>query len=154
MYPISESRVVAAPNVTPMIDVMMVLPIIFMVVTPTLLSGVVAEPPVGENPQSRPEGEGDHTLAIDVRGALFLDKQPVTLEALGPALTALYPASADSRVLYIRAHHELRYRSVNEAIEAARAREVSSPAFYLSNSHSTPGRQGDVFGVDRLSYPR
>lgn len=40
MQPVQASRVVAAPNVTPMIDVMMVLPIIFMVVTPSLLSGV------------------------------------------------------------------------------------------------------------------
>jgi biopolymer transport protein TolR len=125
MHPISESRVVAAPNVTPMIDVMMVLLIIFMVVTPTLLSGVIAEPPVGENLQPRPEDERDHTLAIDIHGAYFLDKRPIRLEDLRPALAALYPATAENRVLYVRAHRELRYRNVVEALEIARGSGVA-----------------------------
>jgi Biopolymer transport protein ExbD/TolR len=71
MRDVSEVRIVAAPNVTPMIDVMLVLLIIFMVVTPSLLSGVVAEPPQSENFKARPEIETDHTLAIDAGGALY-----------------------------------------------------------------------------------
>ncbi len=125
MERVPELRVVAVPNVTPMIDVMMVLLIIFMVVTPSLLSGVRAEPPLGENLQPRPEEEGDHTLAIDAHGDLFLDKRPITAADLGAALADLYPAERPDRVLYIRAHRELQYGGVNDAIEVARASGVA-----------------------------
>jgi biopolymer transport protein TolR len=120
MQPLSESKVVAVPNVTPMIDVMMVLLIIFMVVTPSLLSGVVAEPPVGEHLQPRPVEEGDHTLAIDVHGALYLDKKPVAWNSLGAALAAMYPDSATDRMLFVRAHRTLRYQRIDEALDIAR----------------------------------
>ena len=125
MQSVSEAKVVATPNVTPMIDVMMVLLIIFMVTTPTLLSGVVAQPPVGENLQPRPEEQDDHTLAIDVHGALFLDRKPIATADLGVALAALYPPGADSHVLYVRADRDLRYEHVHDAVMIARASGVA-----------------------------
>ena len=125
MQAISQSKVVAAPNVVPMIDVMLVLLIIFMVVTPTLMSGVIAEPPVGEHLQARPVSEDDHTLAIDIHGALYLDKRPISGADLRAALSALYPAREQHRVLYIRAHRELPFGRVDETIDVARARGVA-----------------------------
>ena len=47
----------AEPNVTPMIDVMLVLLIIFMVVTPALLAGFQADPPQAQNIKDHPEDE-------------------------------------------------------------------------------------------------
>lgn len=96
-----------------------------MVVTPTLLSGVVAEPPLGENLQPRPVEEGDHTLAIDVHGALFLDKMPIASAELQSALAALYSSDSESRVLYVRADRELRYERIHDAVEIARAGGVA-----------------------------
>jgi biopolymer transport protein TolR len=125
MRDVSEVRIVAAPNVTPMIDVMLVLLIIFMVVTPSLLSGVVAEPPQSENFKARPEIETDHTLAIDAGGALYLDRRPIGPEDLGEALARLYPAGSDDRVLYLRAHRELRYEGITRVIDIARTSGVA-----------------------------
>jgi biopolymer transport protein ExbD len=121
----SVGRVVAVPNVTPMIDVMLVLLIIFMVVTPTLTNGVIAEPPVAENLTPHPEQPTDHMLAIDARGALYLDKLPVTEAGLGAILSSLYPAGTADRVLYVRAHRELSYGAVNTALDIARANGVA-----------------------------
>ncbi len=120
MHSVSHSSIAAAPNVTPMIDVMMVLLIIFMVVTPSLLSGVVAEPPVGVNLQPRPVEDGDHTLSIDVNGALYLDRKPIDRAALGGALASLYPESATNRVLYLRAHRLLPYERIEDALDVSR----------------------------------
>jgi biopolymer transport protein TolR len=125
MHRVSDARVVAAPNVTPMIDVMLVLLIIFMVVTPSLLSGIVAEPPQGEHLQSRPEEEADHTLAIDGGGALYLDRKSIGLGGLPAALTALYPPGSGNRVLYLRAHRELPYEHVSRAVDIARTSGVA-----------------------------
>ena len=121
----SGTGIVTAPNVTPMIDVMLVLLIIFMVVTPNLLNGVVAEPPLAENLSPRPEDPTDHTLAIDVNGALYLDRRPIALGQLTAALSPLYPEGSTDRVLYVRAHRELLYGRVRSALDAARAGGVA-----------------------------
>ena len=67
----------ATPNVTPMIDVMLVLLIIFMVVTPQLLAGFNADPPKAINLKDHPEDpDQDHVLGIDKDGHYYLDKKP------------------------------------------------------------------------------
>lgn len=53
----------AEPNVVPMIDVMLVLLIIFMVVTPAITSGFTAQPPEGINLKEHPEEESDRCSA-------------------------------------------------------------------------------------------
>jgi len=62
----SGSGVQSSPNVTPMIDVMLVLLIIFMVVTPALLAGFNADPPKAVNLKDHPEDANlDQVLGID-----------------------------------------------------------------------------------------
>jgi biopolymer transport protein ExbD len=68
------SRAVAADiNVTPMIDVMLVLLIIFMIVTPAITAGFQATLPRAKNPDSREEAEGEIRLGIDREGKFYLD---------------------------------------------------------------------------------
>ena len=64
----SGSGVRAEPNVTPMIDVMLVLLIIFMIVVPALNAGFNAVPPEGQNITSHPEDDTDQVLGIDANG--------------------------------------------------------------------------------------
>ena len=77
----SGTRIVTAPNVTPMIDVMLVLLIIFMVVTPNLLNGVVAEPPLAENLKPRPEGSMDRVLYVRAHRELLYGRVRSALDA-------------------------------------------------------------------------
>ena len=72
----------AEPNVTPMIDVMLVLLIIFMIVVPAINAGFKAVPPQGVNLKSHPEEEEDVVLGIDANGQYFLDKKPIRNESL------------------------------------------------------------------------
>lgn len=118
-------QVVPVPNVTPMIDVMLVLLCIFMIVTPALANGVVAEPPEAVNLKPHPDEGLDHTLAIDVNGALYLDRQPTSVEGLRGALARLFPVGADDRVLYVRAHRDLEFGTVRAALEIAGASGVA-----------------------------
>ncbi|HEY2851903.1 MAG TPA: biopolymer transporter ExbD, partial [Gemmatimonadaceae bacterium] len=61
--------VASTPNVTPMVDVMLVLLIIFMVVAPALLAGFTADPPQAQNIKDHPEDEQtDQVLGIDKAG--------------------------------------------------------------------------------------
>ncbi len=133
-----HAAIVAVPNVTPMIDVMLVLLIIFMVVTPALTSGVHAEPPVAENVAPRPTDEGDHTLALDAAGKLYLDTKPVAAALLGPSLRALYPAGAADRVLFVRAHKELPYAAVVDAVDVASRNGVAVVGFVSERRRDLP----------------
>src|SRR5204862_1582469 len=87
----SGTGVQASPNVTPMIDVMLVLLIIFMVVTPALLAGFNAVPPQGQNLKDHPEdAENDQVLGIDRDGNYYLNKQPIAKTAIEAKIKEIY----------------------------------------------------------------
>jgi biopolymer transport protein ExbD len=64
-------------NVTPMIDVMLVLLIIFMIVTPLIAAGFKATLPRGANLDKDPEGKDEVVLGIDASGNFFLNGRPI-----------------------------------------------------------------------------
>ena len=113
------SAVQAVPNVTPMIDVMLVLLVIFMVIAPTLLDGMRAIPPRTENAASHPAEEADEVLGIDATGAFYLNKHPVAREQLAGALRSIYTGRMKDRVLYVRADRSTSYTLVLEALDVA-----------------------------------
>ena len=97
----------AEPNVVPMIDVMLVLLIIFMVVTPAVATGFTAEPPSGINLKAHPEADEDQILGIDKFGQYFLNKQPIANETLGDALKNIYTDRTVDPILYLKAEKAL-----------------------------------------------
>jgi biopolymer transport protein ExbD len=115
----SAGGVKAEPNVVPMIDVMLVLLIIFMVVTPAITSGFTAVPPSGINLKAHPEVDTDQVLGIDKFGQYYLNKREITPEALGPAIKAIYELRTMDQILYIKADKELEYGKILDAIDIA-----------------------------------
>src|SRR5947208_7053665 len=91
--------VASSPNVTPMIDVMLVLLIIFLVVTPALLAGFNAQPPQGQNLKDHPEDEeNDQVLGIDKDGNYYLNKKPISKKAIEAELKQIYTNRDDSMI--------------------------------------------------------
>ena len=109
----------AEPNVTPMIDVMLVLLIIFMVVTPALLAGFQAVPPQGQNLKAHPEDPGDQTLGIDAQGRYYLNKQPIRYEDIAPRLDQIFANRNEDKFLYVKAHKDLDYGKVLDVLDLA-----------------------------------
>ena len=109
----------AEPNVTPMIDIMLVLLIIFMIVTPTLVSGFQATPPDGINLKSHPEADEDQVLGIDADGNYYLNKSRIRNEDLPTLLKQIYDVRTIDKILYVKAHKELEYGVVQEAMDIA-----------------------------------
>jgi biopolymer transport protein TolR len=120
-----QTSVNASPNVTPLVDVMLVLLIIFMVVTPTLLDGFLAEPPNAVNVRERPNDSTETTLGIDAAGRYYLNKVPVSAADLSSRLDAIYGTQQLNRVLFIKAHRELQYSAILAAIDTARNHGVA-----------------------------
>src|SRR5690242_14112612 len=117
---VRSSAVQAMPNVTPMIDVMLVLLVIFMVAAPALLAGIPATPPLAEHLSNRPEQPTDRVLGIDRLGRLYLDNRPIDRESLAVALRSRYASTSADRILYLRADKDVDYGVVEEALELAR----------------------------------
>jgi biopolymer transport protein ExbD len=126
-----DAIVAANINVTPMIDVMLVLLIIFMIVTPAITAGFQATIPRALNPDSREEQEGEIRLGIDKDGKFFLDiTDPRNGKYTGPRfisdadlpgqLVTLYATRTVDKILYLKADQNIEFSRVQEAIEIAR----------------------------------
>jgi biopolymer transport protein TolR len=109
----------AEPNVVPMIDVMLVLLIIFMVVTPAIASGFQATPPAGVNLKAHPEVDTDQVLGIDKNGQYYLNKEPIENAKLGEFLSNIYSQRTVDQILYVKADKDLKYGAILEAMDVA-----------------------------------
>ena len=114
------TTVKASPNVIPMIDIMLVLLIIFMIVTPLIAAGFKATLPKGKNLDPRPEGDNEVVLGIDEAGRYFLDGRPLPEGTLEDQLRSIYAARTDDKILYFKADNQLKYGKIQEAVETAR----------------------------------
>ncbi len=115
----SSGGVASSPNVTPMIDVMLVLLIIFMVVTPLINAGFQAVPPIGINLKSHPEENEDQVLGIDAFGQYFLNKKQIPNASLPDQLKRIFDARTTDKILYLKADKNLDYSKVLDAIDIA-----------------------------------
>ena len=115
-----KGRVNADINVTPMIDVMLVLLIIFMIVTPLLAAGFQATMPKGKHLDKDPEGQDEVIVGVDNEGNFFLNMRPIAREQLESQLTAIYATRTKDKVLYFKADVNVKYAKVQEAVEIAR----------------------------------
>src|SRR5438045_7670599 len=111
----------STPNVTPMVDVMLVLLIIFMVVAPALLAGFNAEPPQAQNIKDHPEDDQtDQVLGIDKDGNYYLNKKHIDADKVAPALHHIYvETTRDDKVLYLKADKNLDYSKVLDVLDIA-----------------------------------
>src|SRR3954451_20714214 len=107
-----SGRIKAEPNVTPMIDVMLVLLIIFMLVVPAINAGFQAIPPQGTNLKPHPEEDRDQVLGIDMNGQYFLNKKPIRNSDLGAMLNDIYSKRTEDKILFVKAHKDLDYGKV------------------------------------------
>ena len=150
----AKTAVMTEPNVVPMIDVMLVLLIIFMIVTPIISAGFQATMPMAKEIESRPEEDGDVVLGIDTRGQYYLDpgtgkvgimcgqgdagcSQASRLESI---LRTVYDARTRDKILYLKAHNDLDYGTVQDAVEIARLAGVRVLATIVEEARVRPGQ--------------
>ena len=118
-FSMGSGGVKAEPNVVPMIDIMLVLLIIFMLVVPAISAGFTAVPPQGVNLKPHPEEERDQVLGIDADGLYYLNKSPIPNAELGQRLRAIYENREEDKLLYVKAHKDLEYSKILDALDIA-----------------------------------
>ena len=126
-------------NVTPMVDVMLVLLIIFMVVTPMLNNKVNVD--LAKTMSAVPMPDADHEDSVKVSivrdGRVYLGANQITLADLGPKAQTLLE-NKPNKTVYIRADARARYGIVMDAIDNLRTAGVDEVAFLTEPEQNAP----------------
>jgi biopolymer transport protein TolR len=115
-------------NVTPLVDVVLVLLIIFMVVTPQIESGAAVELPAARNPDKENTELKPTTVTLASNGAFFLERKELKRDALMAELKALRAKDPDSPVV-LKADRGVRYSEVRGLFKAMQ--ELGFPGINL-----------------------
>ena len=112
-------------NVTPMVDVMLVLLIIFMVVTPMLQKGVSVDLAKVNNPSQMPDADKEDALLVAVMrdGKVFFGNDQITPDALTEKIKDRLANRVDKRV-FIRADARAKYGAVVDVVDNVRSAGV------------------------------
>jgi biopolymer transport protein ExbD/biopolymer transport protein TolR len=121
------SKVNANINVTPMVDVMLVLLIIFMVITPMLQNKVAIDMAKVSNATAMPDADKEDAIVVAVTrdGGLFLGQDKVAVTELGTKVSEKL-ADKPGKTIYVRADARAQYRTVEDAVDAVRTAGVEN----------------------------
>lgn len=123
-----DSEYNADINVTPMVDIMLVLLIIFMVVTPLLSQGVPLNLPkdmLGSDEDPYINNEKAVIVSIPTNEEFYVGKDRYSKEVLGEKIKKLMEnTTADKRIVYIRSGTGVNYGTVVQAIEIIRQQDI------------------------------
>jgi biopolymer transport protein ExbD len=129
-------------NVTPLVDVMLVLLIIIMLIAPMLQEGISVRLPRAENSADKPETAGQTSVAIAPNGVVYVNAREVKVEELGERVkTLVEDKRPDERVVLIKADEAVDYKVVMEAMDQLRDAGIEDMGL-ITEKPSTGGAGG------------
>ncbi len=123
-------------NVTPLVDVMLVLLIIFMITAPLMSHKVVVELPkatLDEKPEGRPVAP--ITLAVTQEGNMFWNDQPISAGQLESRLS-VEAQKTPQPAINVRGDHTTKYRTVAEVVRIAQSQGMRKVGFIAENERN------------------
>ena len=131
------SNISANINVTPMVDVMLVLLIIFMVITPMLQNKVSVDMAQVDNPESMPDADKEDAIVVAITrdGGVFLGQDKIAVDELGAKVRDKL-ADKPGKTIFIRADARAQYRAVEDAIDAVRTAGVEDVGLLTQKKES------------------
>jgi biopolymer transport protein ExbD len=123
----ASGKAIADINVTPMVDIMLVLLIIFMVVTPLLQKGVSVDLAKTKYPREMKEADRDDAIIVAVTrdGKIFLHDESLTKDKLAEKVKDMLASKVDKTV-YVRSDRRAKYGEVVDVVDVVRAAGVDA----------------------------
>jgi len=128
-------------NVTPLVDVMLVLLIIMMLVAPMLQQGVSVKLPTASNTVDKPEVQGQTVVAIGRDKTMYLNAKPVGETEMATKVNELLENSKDKIVL-IKADEEVEYGAVMAAMDQLRQAGIEDIGLITERKKGAEGAGG------------
>ena len=107
-------------NVTPLVDVMLVLLVIMMIIAPMLQQGVSVTLPVATHTEQKPESQDQAVIAIAANKSIYLNARPIQEAELGTKVSEFLESKTE-KVVLINADEDVDYGSVMSAMDQLRA---------------------------------
>ena len=122
-----SNKLVCEINAAPMVDVMLVLLIIFMVITPMLQKGVSVELAKAENPREMREADQDDAVVVAVTrdGKIYLGSEQLRIEQLSEKIQDLLASKVD-KTIYVKSDRRAKYGAVVDVVDTVRASGVDT----------------------------
>ena len=128
-------------NVTPLVDVMLVLLIIMMLVAPMLQQGVSVKLPMADNTSDKPEVQGQTVIAVSKDKHIYLNARQVSEAELGTRVNE-YLESKKEKVVIIKADEEVEYGAVMAAMDGLRQAGIEDIGLITERKRAPSGGGG------------
>ena len=128
-------------NVTPLVDVMLVLLIIMMLVAPMLQQGVSVKLPMADNTTDKPEVQGQTVIAVAKDKRIYLNAKQVQEGELGTKVNE-YLESKKDKVVIIKADEEVEYGAVMAAMDGLRQAGIEDIGLITERRRAAGGAGG------------
>jgi biopolymer transport protein TolR len=127
-------------NVTPLVDVMLVLLIIMMVVAPMLNQGVSLTLPLAANTTPKPDTSDQTVVSIDGRGQFYVNAVgPIAKEDVAARLTARFEEKGQ-RIVYLKGDTDANYGAIMDMMDALRKAQIDTVALITDNPKAEGGK--------------
>ncbi len=136
---VHAAPVMASPNVIPMADIMLVLLIIFMVITPMLQKGISVDMAKVNNPTPMADADKEDALLVSVMrdGTVYFGSDKVSVDSLTGKVKDRLANRTDKRV-YVKADARAHYGNVVQVVDSVRAAGVDDLGLLTDQRKSTP----------------
>jgi biopolymer transport protein TolR len=136
----SKGSVKSDINVTPLVDVMLVLLIIMMLIAPMLQQGVAVQMPEAANTGEKPDTQDQTVVAIDSRGAYYVNAIPVAPDDLVPRVQRVLEDKKE-KIVYLKGDKDAKYSAIMDAMDAFRKAQIENIAL-ITEKKNKPGGAG------------
>jgi biopolymer transport protein TolR len=137
----SKAGLKADINVTPLVDVMLVLLIIMMLVAPLLQQGVSVRLPTATNTTDHPETQGQTVVAIAPNKDLYLNAKPIREAELAMKVTEQLESQKE-KVVLIKADEEVEYSAVMSVMDQLRQAGIEDIGLITASKKSSGSSTG------------
>ena len=128
-------------NVTPLVDVMLVLLIIVMLIAPLLQQGVQMTKPTALNAMPKPDTQDQVVVYVDVKGKLYVNTIEVNSQDIVTRLTGIFE-EAKTKVVYLKGDQDAPYGAIMEMMDALRKAKIETVALITEAPSSLASEKG------------